>query len=130
MSGSSVRFLTLAEIAAIHNNQIDLYGGSGGIRDIALLSSATAMPESSFDGKYLHDDLFEMAAAYAFHICRDHPFIDGNKRTALAAALVFLDFNGIDIEDKKGSLYDAVMNTASGKMDKKRLAAVFRKLVV
>lgn len=113
MSISSIRFLTLAEIAAIHNNQIELYGGKGGIRDVSLLSSAAAVPESSFDGKYIHDDIFEMAAAYAFHICRDHPFIDGNKRTALAAALVFLDFNGVEIEDKKDFLYNAIMNTAT-----------------
>ncbi len=130
MNGLSIHFLTLTEIAAIHHNQIGLYGGTEGVRDISLLSSAAAMPESSFEGKYLHADLFEMAAAYKFHICKDHPFIDGNKRTALAAALVFLDFNGIEIEDKKDSLYDAIMNIASGKMEKKSLAAILKKLAV
>jgi death-on-curing protein len=78
-------FLTLAEITEIHSDQIRRYGGKGGTRDINLLSSATAMPYASFSGDFLHKDIYEMAAAYAFHICRNHPFIDGNKMTALAA---------------------------------------------
>ncbi len=89
-------FLTLAEVIEIHNDQIKRYGGSAAIRNIGLLQSAIAQPPASFSGQWLHGDIFMMAAAYAFHICGNHPFIDGNKRTALASALVFLRLNGID----------------------------------
>ena len=125
---NSIDFLNLAEIIEIHNNQIELYGGNSGLRDITLLQSAMALPESTFEDKYLHKDLFEMAAAYAFHICQNHPFIDGNKRVGLVSALVFLDFNGIDIDDPDEVLYKAMMNAASGKLSKNKLAAIFRSL--
>ena len=120
-------FLTLSELIEIHNDQIANYGGDTGVRDINLLSSALAVPESTYDGTFLHKDLFEMAAAYAYHICQNHPFVDGNKRVALVAALVFLDFNGIDIDDPDDKLYP-MMGVAQGKKDKKTLAALFRKL--
>lgn len=121
-------FLSLAEIVEIHKNQIELYGGDLGIRDISLLVSALAVPESTFQGQFLHNNLFEMAAAYAYHICMNHPFLDGNKRTALVSALVFFDFNGIRIEDPNGCLYEAMMSVASGKKGKDYLAGVFEKL--
>lgn len=82
-----IEFLTLADILIIHKNQIELYGGEDGIRDISLLLSALAMPNSTFNGNYLHSDIFHMAAAYIYHICKNHPFIDGNKRVALVAGL-------------------------------------------
>lgn len=91
---SDPAFLTLAEVINIHADQIQHYGGGEGIRDIELLSLAVAMPYVSFSEQFLHADIFEMAAAYAFHISQNHPFIDGNKRTALASALVFLEMNG------------------------------------
>ena len=94
-----VLFLTLAEVIDIHSNQIRLYGGLPRIRDINLLSSAIAMPHASFHGEYLHNDIYEMAAAYAFHIGKNHPFVDGNKRTALVSALVFPELNGISISE-------------------------------
>ena len=121
-------FLTLSELIEIHNDQIANYGGDPGVRDINLLSSALAVPQSTYDGTFLHKDLFEMAAAYAYHICQNHPFVDGNKRVALVAALVFLDFNGIDIDDPDDELYPMMMGVAQGKKDKKTLAALFRKL--
>ena len=86
------------------------------------------MPRSSFEGKYLHRDLFEQAAAYAFHICQNHPFIDGNKRTALATALVFLSLNGIELDDPKEDLYELMMKVAKGKATKPELATKFRAL--
>jgi death-on-curing protein len=125
----NIDFLTLAEVIEIHGNQISLYGGKSGLRDITLLQSALALPESTYDNKYLHKDVFEMAAAYAFHICQNHPFIDGNKRVGLVSALVFLDFNGMEIDDPNEKLYTAMMKVASGKMNKEQLAAVFRSLV-
>ena len=121
-------FLTLAEVIAIHNNQIENYGGKSGIRDLSLLNSAVAVPQSTFDRKYLHEDLFDMAAAYAYHICRNHPFIDGNKRVALVSALVFLDLNNIDINDPHNILYNVMIDIASGNISKKDLGSIFRKL--
>jgi len=100
------------------------------VRDAKALDAAVAMPRVTFDGDLLHADLHEMAAAYAFHLCQDHPFLDGNKRTALLAALVFLDLNGVAIADPKGRLYDAMMGVAEGRVDKRKLAALLRDLVV
>ncbi len=87
-------FLTLDEVLALHEDQITRYGGRRGVRDLGLLISALGTPSATFDGRFLHDDLFEMAAAYLYHLARNHPFVDGNKRTAFAAALVFLWING------------------------------------
>ena len=87
-------FLTLDEVLGIHADQIRRYGGSSGLRDLGLLQSALAMPETTFEGEFLHGTVFEMAAAYLFHVARNHPFVDGNKRTALMCALVFLGLNG------------------------------------
>lgn len=121
-------FLSLAEVVEIHTDQIQRYGGKEGVRDMNLLSSAVAMPPTSFSGSFLHSDIYEMAAAYAFHICQNHPFIDGNKRTALASALVFLELNGISLFDPKGKLYDAVIFLASGRLDKSEFAKILRGL--
>jgi len=121
-------FLTLAEVIDIHTDQIKHYGGQAGVRDLGLLQSALAQPEASFAGRWLHKDLHEMAAAYAYHLCQNHPFIDGNKRAALASALVFLELNGILITDPKGSLKDVMMRVASGKIQKTQLADHFRNL--
>jgi len=124
-----IEFLTLAEVTEIHADQIEHYGGTAGTRDINLLSSAVAMPYASFSGNFLHRDIYEMAAAYAFHISQNHPFIDGNKRTALASALVFLDVNGISISDSEGKLYEATMDIASGKLKKEEFANILRNLM-
>ena len=124
-----IEFLTLAEVTEIHADQIEHYGGTAGTRDINLLSSAVAMPYASFSGDFLHRDIYEMAAAYAFHICQNHPFIDGNKRTALASALVFLEVNGSSISDSEGRLYEATMDLASGKLKKEEFANILRNLM-
>ena len=121
-------FLTLAEIIDIHSNQIKLYGGQNGTRDIGLLQSALAQPEATFAGQWLHEDIFLMAAAYAFHICQNHPFFDGNKRTALASALVFLELNGISLDDPKGKLLEAMLNIAKGTFSKQQFAQVLKGL--
>lgn len=127
---SDIAFLTLADIMDIHRDQIQKYGGQSGLRDYGLLSSAVAMAEASFGGIYLHADLYEMAAAYLFHICANHPFIDGNKRTALATALVFLDINGIIIDDSEELLYEIVMAVANGKQSKAAAAKIFMELEI
>ena len=121
-------FLTLEDVLHIHGEQLRCYGGSDGIRDQGLLESALAAPEASFGGNYLHRDLFEMAAAYAFHIAQNQPFIDGNKRTGLVAALVFLDLNDIGVQDPESRLYDAMIALAERWLDKEGLARLLREL--
>jgi death-on-curing protein len=125
---SRPHFLTLSEVLLILQDQIRRYGGKYGIRDIGLLSSAIAMPESTFEGQYLHKNIYEQAAAYVFHICQNHPFLDGNKRTALASALVFLDINGIEIEDPNKELYEVIMKTATGKYMKADISQELKRL--
>ena len=125
---STPRFLSLSEVLTILRDQITRYGGEFGVRDLALLSSAIAVPQATFGGETLHSDLYEMAAAYAFHICQNHPFIDGNKRVALASALIFLDLNGITISDPEGTLYEMMMAVAQSNLNKPDIATAFRKL--
>jgi len=119
-------FLTLDEILDIHRDQIDRYGGQAGVRDLGLLQSAAAMPAAGFGGEYLHKDLFEMAAAYLFHIAKNHPFIDGNKRTGTAVADVFLEMNDIDTDIDEDELAALVLDVAAGRADKEHVAAFFR----
>jgi death-on-curing protein len=121
-------FLDVPDLLRIHADQVDLYGGEHGVRDLGLLESATAQPRATFGGEFLHGDVFDMAAAYLFHIVQNHPFIDANKRTGLMAALVFLDLNGVEIDAPKGSLYDLTMSVASGQAGKQEIADFFRRL--
>lgn len=121
-------FLTVEDVLNIHDEQIKEYGGIHGIRDNDLLESAVKMPQASFGGDYLNQDLFEMAAAYAFHIAENQPFLDGNKRTALVSALVFLDINGFEVSDKNMRLYDAMIAIAKKEMDKYGLAKLLKEL--
>jgi len=122
-----VKFLTFSEVLMILEDQIRNYGGRYGIIDTNLLSSAIYMPESSFDGKYLHETIPSMAAAYTFHICQNHPFIDGNKRVALASSLVFLDINGYELNCKNETLFNEIMNVAKGEVKKKELIKFYEK---
>ena len=121
-------FLTLEDVLQIHEAQIEAYGGISGIRDQGLLESAVMMPQASFDGEYLHQNLFEMAAAYTFHLAENQTFLDGNKRTALVSALVFLDINGFEILDENMRLYDAMIAIANKQMNKYDLAKLFEEL--
>ena len=120
-------FLGLEEVLEIHHDQITRYGGAEGIRDLGLLQSALAMPQAGAGTHYFHADLFEMAAAYLFHITRNHPFVDGNKRTGAAAALVFLEMNGIRIGVADGALVNTVLAVAEGRLQKSALAEFFRR---
>ena len=121
----STRFLTLAEILEIHEDRIRVYGGSSGTRSLDLLQSAIGNVEATFGGEYLHQSLFEMAAAYLYGICRNHPFLDGNKRTALACALAFLRFNGLRVRTEEPALYALVIGVAEGRIGKDAVAAFF-----
>lgn len=120
------QFLTIDDVLESHAEQIDTYGGSHGIRDIGLLQSTLAQPEATFGGQFLHADLFEMAAAYLFHIVQNHPFADGNKRVGLEAALLFLEINGHSIETTDEALVELVLQTAQGQTTKQQIAEFFR----
>jgi death-on-curing protein len=124
-----IRFLTVENVITLHEFQLETYGGSAGVRDLGLLDSAVAQAAATFGGEYLHEDLAAMTAAYLFSIVKNHPFIDGNKRAGLAAALSFLDVNGIAIDHSSDLLYDATMAVAEGRLGKEELAALFRRLV-
>jgi len=118
----SFLFLTLDEILVVHEEQIRLFGGTTGIRDPGLLLSAMGNVEATFEGVFLHETIFEMAAAYLYGICRNHPFVDGNKRTALSAALTFLDTHQIEVHAAGNELYDLVIGVAEGRISKAAIA--------
>lgn len=126
----SPTFLDLDKIHRLHQSLIERYGGEMGVRDLGLLQSALAMPQAGFGGEYLHGDLFEMAAAYLFHIVQNHPFVDGNKRTGAAAAIVFLSINGVEIEADEEGLVELTLAVAAGARGKKDIADFFGRLAV
>ena len=112
---------------AIHEDRVRKYGGSSSIRDVGLLESAIGNVSATFEGVFLHETIFEMAAAYLYGICKNHPFIDGNKRTALACALAFLRLNGKSIRSSQDALYDLVIGVAEGRVSKAAAAVFFEK---
>ncbi len=120
-------FLTLDEVLGIHADQIRRYGGRPGLRALGLLQTSLGMPETTFGGEFLHGTVFEMAAAYLFHLARNHPFVDGNKRTVLMSALVFLGLNGQRLDAESGALYELVDGVASGSVDKAEVSVFFRR---
>jgi death on curing protein len=115
-------------VLRIHRSLIEAYGGIEGVRDIGLLHSAIAMPQASFGGTFLHKDLFEMAAAYLYHITQNHPFLDGNKRTGAATAIVFLAMNDIDLQADEDALVELTLTVAEGRTGKQEIAELFRKM--
>jgi death-on-curing protein len=117
-----VTFLTLVEVLALHAGQIHRYGGRPGIRDLNLLESALATPSATFGDRLLHATLPEMAGAYLFHIVRNHPFIDGNKRTGLVAMLTFLGLNRRVLRVEPDDLGDLVIGVAEGRLSKAEVA--------
>ena len=120
------RFLTKEYVTAIHADQINKYGGGPGLRDVGLLESALAQPRATFGGEWLHPTLFDMAAAYLFHLVENHPFLDGNKRVGTATAIVFLELNQIEINVDEAELADFVLQVAQGRIDKQTIADFFR----
>jgi death-on-curing protein len=121
-------FLDVDDVLEIHASQIAAHGGSEGLRDRGLLESAIAQPMAQFGGQFLHEDLFEMAAALHFSLVMNHPFVDGNKRAALLAALTFLDLNGYPIEQPCPSLVNFTLGVAAGTISKDQVAAILRLL--
>jgi death-on-curing protein len=104
-----MRSPAIEDVFEIHELQVERYGGLQGVRDRGLVESAIAQPKATFSGEHLHGDLFEMSAAYLFHLVRKHGFLDGNKRTGLLAALVFLDINGIPLDQASPDLHDLMV---------------------
>jgi death-on-curing protein len=121
-------FLDLEDVLLIHEAQLARYGGSAGLRDQGLLESALGMPRATFGGQFVHQDLFAMASAYAFHIAENQAFVDGNKRTGVLAAVVFLELNGYIVEEPPSRFYEVMIAIAERRMDKAGLAETLRQL--
>lgn len=121
-----VFFLTQEQVPEVHRASLALYGGLDGLREPGLLGSALMQPEAvHYHGQ---GDLSAMAAAYAYHIAQNQPFLDGNKRAAMGSALVFLELNGINTANFDGQqLYDAMIGIAEKRLEKAGLAEVFRR---
>ena len=123
-------FLDMDHAMRLHHSMIEQYGGLDGLRDAGLLHSAIAMPQASYDGEYLHKDIFEMASAYLYHVVQNHPFIDGNKRTGAACAIVFLAMNDIQIDNDQEGLVELTLSVAAGQTGKAEIAEFFRSRVL
>ncbi|MGA2592129.1 MAG: type II toxin-antitoxin system death-on-curing family toxin [Bryobacteraceae bacterium] len=118
-------FLSLDEVLEIHEQQIERYGGASGLRDAAGLESAVATPQATSGGEFLHTSIRSMAAAYLFHLCQNHAFLDGNKRVGANAALTFLLMNDWEPTFIPEELVDIVLSVASGTLSKVRLIEIF-----
>jgi death-on-curing protein len=121
--------LTVDIVREIHAEAIARFGGSDGVRDLALLESAVAAPQASFGGQSPYADLQEVAAAYLFYICRNHPFVDGNKRAALGACLVFLRLNGIEPPADGPQWEELTLAVAASELDREQTTTTLRKLL-
>jgi death-on-curing protein len=116
-------------VIELHDEQIQLFGGSPGLRDRGLLKAALAMPQQSFAGQYVHEDIPAMATAYLFHLSKNHPFVDGNKRIAAFATDIFLELNGFELTLTNDEYTDMVLAVAAGKMGKDELISRLRAAV-
>jgi death on curing protein len=121
--------LTINIVREIHEGALSRFGGLKGVRDENLLASAVLTPQSSFGGKSPYTDLIDIAAAYLFYICRNHPFLDGNKRTAMMSAIVFLRLNGIEPAPDSGRWERLMLDVAANKIDRQETTERLRKLV-
>jgi len=120
-------FISLSEVLEIHQDQVTRYGGAPGTRDMELLKSALGIPSATYGGRFLHTDIHEMAAAYLFHLVKDHPFIDGNKRVGAVTALVFLDLNGFVFYAPEDDFAEMVLAVARGELGKTDVAVFIRR---
>ena len=121
---SEPRFLSREEIQYFHGESLKMFGGSAGLRDESGFLSAVEQPKNTF--YYDHGDVFDVAAAYAFHLAQSQCFVDGNKRTGMLSAINFLDLNGIDATFDEMKLYDAMIGIAERRLEKSDLAALLR----
>jgi len=118
----ATRFIPHRIVATIHSDLLQRYGGRPGLRDSNLLDSALAQPKVTVGGTFVHKTLFDKAAAYGFHVCKNHPFVDGNKRVAFVLMDIFLQKNGWEIVAKEDEAYLMMMSLASGKLSKTQLS--------
>jgi len=121
--------LTVEILREIHAETIARFGGAGGVRDQALLESAVAAPQAGFGGVSPYRDLVEMAAAYLFFLCRNHPFVDGNKRAALGACIVFLRLNGLEPKPDGPGWEELTQAVAAGRLSRDETTKRLRRLV-
>ncbi len=121
------KYLRVEHVVSLHDMNIEKFGGALGLRDGRLLESAVSQPQQSFGGQDLYPSLFDKAAAYAFFISENQPFLDGNKRTAISAASVFLAINGHEVIAPEGALYETIMQVANKQISREGLAGWFRK---
>lgn len=126
MNMSESVFLTTDEILQIHADVIRRYGGSSKLLNSGLLESAVAMPKQRFGGDLLHADRYAQAAAYLYHLVKNHPFEDGNKRVGAASSVVFLLWNGAQISFSEDQLVDVTLQVANGLLDKEQITDFFR----
>lgn len=120
-------FLTLEQVLAIHDDQIERYGGSHGIRDLGLLEAAIARPQSTFDGKDLYPNIFLKAAVVMQGVISNHPFLDGNKRTGSVSAARFFFINGYDLVVGQKELVRVVLKVRSKEVVVQKLASWLKK---
>lgn len=124
------KFIQLEAVLIIHSDQIASFGGSDGVRDSNLLESALAQPQATFGGELLHPTIHEQAAAYLYHLAMNHPFIDGNKRTAFATMDTFLRLNGYFLNLTDGQAYNLVLQVVQRQISKAQLAETLEKAIV
>lgn len=124
------KFLNKKSVLRIHDRQIEKFGGSFGIRDEGLLESALAQPQATFGGEFLHSTIYEQAAAYLYHIAMNHPFIDGNKRTAFAVLDTFLDLNNYYLNLTNEQAYTLVLQVVRGEISKAELISYLQKSII
>lgn len=117
------KFLTISQVLDIHQRQIQRFGGTSGVRDEGLLDSALAQPQATFGGELLHTTIHEQAAAYLYHLAMNHPFIDGNKRTAFAVMLTFLNLNDYTFNLSQEQAYNLVIRVVQKEISKEELSA-------
>ena len=125
-----IKFLDKETILYFHTDQIKKYGGSYGIRDENLLESALAQPQATLKGDYLHKNIYEMASAYGYHLCKNHPFIDGNKRISLIAMYTFLFVNGYELKMDEKEIYLLIMGVANNSISKEELTEYIKKYTI
>jgi death-on-curing protein len=121
--------LSVEIVREIHAEALKQFGGLEGVRDENLLASAVLTPQSSFGGKSPYADIVDVAAAYLFYICRNHPFLDGNKRTAMMSAIVFLRLNGIALKPDSKQWEKLMLDVAASRLDRDQTTARLRKLL-
>jgi death on curing protein len=122
-------FLTVALVREVHGEAIAKFGGSDGVRDGALLESAVAAPQATFGGVSVYGSMEDVAAAYLFYICRNHPFIDGNKRAALGACILFLRLNGIETPPDGPDWEALTLDVAASRLDRDQTTARLKALM-